>query len=119
MHWFFNKTGMAGTIYQMINGLFLMASFAGCRLIWGSWLTLSFVRDAWTAVAAKDASTTIYDYSPIHKPLHLTHQTPWWVAAAFMAANTTILALSAYWFAQMVTLARKSFATDKSGKKKQ
>lgn len=89
---------------QMINGVVLVVTFGCCRLLWGSYLTLAFAADAWTALQARKSSWTQYDFSPTQKPLILEHQAVWWLSTMVMLSNAVVMALSAFWFTKMIAL---------------
>ncbi len=116
IHWFLNKSGKAGSTFQIINGVLLTVIFACCRLVWGSYLTIVFFRDVWTALHAPKSSWTEYDYSPVQRPLRLEHRAPWWLASMFMVSNAIIMSLSTFWFTRMIATIRKHVETLRSKK---
>lgn len=107
IHWFLNKLHKAGSLLQIINGIVLIVTFACCRLLWGSYLTVVFFRDVWTALHAPQPSWTEYAYSPVRKPLVLQHRAAWWLAGVFMVSNAVVMSLSAFWFGKMIATMRK------------
>jgi hypothetical protein len=107
IHWFLNKLDRAGSSLQAVNGVILIITFACCRLIWGSYLTIVFFRDVWTALHAPKSSLTAYEYSLAEKPLLLEHKAPWWLAAMFMISNSVVMSLSAFWFTKMISTISK------------
>ena len=116
IHWFLNKLDKAGSTLQIVNGMLFIVTSASCRLIWGSYLTFVFFRDAWTALHAPQSSWTEYNYSPVERPLTLEHQAPWWLAITFMITNAVVMSLSAFWFMKMIATLRKHIKTPSSGK---
>jgi hypothetical protein len=92
----------AGSKLQVVNGVILIVMFACCRLIWGSYMTVTFFSDVWTALHASKASKTEYDYSPFERPLVLQHKAAWWVGIAFMLTHTVVMSLSTFWFTKMI-----------------
>lgn len=89
IHWMLDKFGMTGSNLQLYNGLALMASFFGCRLVWGSyqtWLMTTDMLSAWRA-------------GPVPRILFPT----------YLFANTTLTCLNFYWFSKMVQALRKRF----------
>ncbi|KAK4901583.1 hypothetical protein LTR27_001355 [Elasticomyces elasticus] len=118
-HWFLNKLDKAGSTLQIVNGMVLIVVFGCCRLLWGSYSTVLFFRDAWTALHAPGPSWTSYDHSPTEKPLVLEHRAQWWMTIIFLVTHTTIMALSAIWFSKMITTIRKHYARSGGEKKMQ
>ncbi len=49
-HWFLDKLGRTGSTPQLLNGIALIVSFAGCRLVWGTYLSVRIYADLWRAV---------------------------------------------------------------------
>jgi hypothetical protein len=79
-----------------------MITFACCRLLWGSYMTVTFFGDVWTALQATAPSSTLYNYSPADPPLALEHRAVLWVAIAFTLTHTAVMSLSVFWFSKMV-----------------
>lgn len=50
VHWFCDKLGMTGSKLQWYNGIILLATFFGCRLVWGTYQSLQVYQDAWAAM---------------------------------------------------------------------
>ena len=117
IHWFLNKLDKAGSTFQIVNGVLLVVTFASCRLLWGSYLTVVFFRDVWTALHAPQPSWTEYNYSPVEKPLILEPQAPWWLAIVFMLTNAVVMSLSAFWFTKMIATLRKHIRNPNSSGK--
>ncbi|KAK0609681.1 TLC domain-containing protein, partial [Bombardia bombarda] len=121
IHWFLNKTGRAGSLLQVVNGIILVITFACCRLLWGAYMTTTFFGDVWTALQAPGPSSTIYRLAK-GPPLMLEHRAEWWVGASFMCTHAVVMGLSAFWFAKMVRTMRghiKSRGTETEEKKKE
>ena len=56
-HWFFDKLGMTGSLAQLVNGVILIISFGGCRLVWGVYQSVLIYTDIWQAVQRRRAVT--------------------------------------------------------------
>ncbi|KAL8786479.1 MAG: hypothetical protein Q9195_008184 [Heterodermia aff. obscurata] len=96
VHWFMDKVGMTGTRAQLINGITLLATFGGSRLVWGVYQSVNMYRDIWHAYSLRG-----------NDPV------PPWLAVAYVASNTVLNVLNFYWFGRMVTTVKKRF--DKPG----
>jgi len=118
-HWFLNKLGRAGSYLQIANGIVLIVVFAGCRLVWGSYLTIVFSRDSWSALHADGSRWTVYDYSPYQIPLKLEHKAEWWLVAVFLLSNTVVMSLSAFWFAKMIQMVGGHLTSSTDAKKEE
>jgi len=42
IHWYMDKSGLAGSRLQTINGVFLLASFIGLRIVFGGYISYAF-----------------------------------------------------------------------------
>jgi TLC domain len=50
VHWFCDKLGLTGSKLQWYNGVILLATFFGCRLVWGTYQSLRVYQDVWAAM---------------------------------------------------------------------
>ncbi|KAF7512884.1 hypothetical protein GJ744_011987 [Endocarpon pusillum] len=50
IHWFLDKLHLTGSKYQWYNGIILLASFFGCRLVWGTYQSIRVYQDVWAAL---------------------------------------------------------------------
>jgi TLC domain len=50
IHWFLDKLHLTGSKYQWYNGIVLLASFFGCRLVWGTYQSIRVYQDVWAAL---------------------------------------------------------------------
>lgn len=95
-----DKLGWTGSRAQWINGAVLLSTFAGSRLLWGTYQTFNMFRDIWN----------VYQGSSSGLPV------PPWLALTYVAANTTLCALNFYWFGRMVETVTSRFRGDKDEK---
>ncbi|KAG9010145.1 hypothetical protein FRB95_011582 [Tulasnella sp. JGI-2019a] len=87
MHWFFDKAGMTGSMWQLVNGILLLAIFFGVRLVYGMVVTVQFFQ-------------AMYDYR---------HEAPLSLVAFYIIANLILYGLSWFWFGKMIAALRKRF----------
>ena len=99
LHWFLDKLDMTGSRLQWVNGIVLLASFAGSRLVWGSYQSVRMYQDVWRAIR-----------SPGELPV------PAWLAVAYLASNTLLSVLNVYWFGKMIRTVRSRFEKRRPGK---
>lgn len=98
-----DKAGMTGSTAQLVNGIALITSFGGSRLLWGTYQSVRMYRDIWLA-----------SRTPGGLPV------PPWLAIAYVFSNTTLSVLNFYWFGKMVQALMKKFRNpgDNDDKKK-
>ncbi|KAE9983086.1 hypothetical protein EG328_010323 [Venturia inaequalis] len=113
IHWFFDKFGMTGTKAQLYNGIALLASFAGSRLVWGSYQSYLIYGDVWkawhtaepyTALCAKYVGQTAGLETPVG-----CRTLPAWLAITYVGANTALSVLNFFWFYKMIKAVKKRF----------
>ena len=97
-----DKTGMTGSTAQLINGILLLISFGGSRLVWGTYQSVNMYRDIWTAFTTPGENLV-----------------PAWLAIAYVVANTILSALNFFWFGKMIAALRKRFDEPHAKSKKE
>ena len=96
-----DKLGLTGTTAQLINGIALITTFGGSRLLWGSYQSVRMYQDIWTAFNTSGGL-------PV----------PPWLAIAYVISNTTLSTLNFYWFGKMIQALMKRFEKPKAKKEK-
>ena len=76
---------MTGSTAQLINGIALIISFGGSRLVWGTYQNYRMFSDIWTAFHTAGGL-------PV----------PPWLAAVYVLASATLTGLNLVWFGKMV-----------------
>lgn len=104
-HWFFDKCHMTGSRIQLYNGVMLVIVFFGCRLVWGTYLSVKIYQDIWLLRGSAWVS-------------HSDTKFPLWMVYAYLVSNTTLTILNVYWFNQMIQAIRKRFPGSKQAKTK-
>ncbi|ESK84900.1 duf887 family protein [Moniliophthora roreri MCA 2997] len=92
IHWFCDKTNNSGGILQLINGVFLLASFLGVRIIHGSWVSWNF----WNTL--RDVKDNV----------------PLTFVLVYGVGNILLNGLNWIWFSKMVTALQKRFKQPKA-----
>lgn len=122
---------MTGSDPQLYNGILLMSTFFGSRLVWGAYncfrvfpdmiRALSYQKTpegiAWLAEQRARATIDAATLSALEgdlKEVRLAQMTaarplPTWIAAVYMASYLTLMILNVYWFAKMVETIRARF----------
>jgi len=135
-HWFFDKLDMTGSLAQLYNGILLLVTFFGCRLVWGTYQSLRVYQDMWAALHHTPAAAEIhYDSfsnfssaaidaaagksaAPIHEDIMKfakEEYVPFWLAALYVSSNLILNSLNFYWFKQMIQSVVKRFTPQKDG----
>jgi hypothetical protein len=120
IHWFFDKLNMTGSRMQLYNGIALLTTFFGCRVIWGNYQSIRIYSDVWTALHTPGFSQTrkhnfIFAYRNIpgsgsdYKDSSGGMGLPMWLVFTYLGSNTILNFLNMYWFANMVQALRKRF----------
>ncbi|RKP23518.1 TLC domain-containing protein [Syncephalis pseudoplumigaleata] len=94
IHWFMDKTGMTGTVWQAINGVILLSAFFVARILFGIWSSFEFFGE-------------IY---------HARGQVQSHFVTVYSVANVGMNLLNFYWFRSMVTAVLRRFQKPASGK---
>lgn len=130
IHWVLDKLDMTGTPTQLYNGICLLLSFFGCRLVWGTFQTIKLSKDIISAWGENAAGSC---YRPVmiladgvlkapeaDRPLQCTYEFPRTLLAVYLVSNTVLSGLNFYWFGLMLKALRARFSEDPSkGKKKE
>jgi len=85
INWFMDKTGRASHPLQTVNGVILILTFLGVRILWG-WYA------AWQV--AKD----LYPYR---------HSLPPWLLGIYLINNMSLNILNLYWFGKMIDAVKR------------
>jgi hypothetical protein len=130
---------MTGSVYQLINGIFLLMTFLGCRLVWGTYQSVRVYQDVWNSLFHTSATAAIhYDMMnttssaaleaaarqsaiPIHEGIMRfagEEYVPVWLAFTYLGSNIILNTLNFYWFGKMIEALRKRFTSPKDVKEK-
>ncbi|KAF2864332.1 DUF887-domain-containing protein [Piedraia hortae CBS 480.64] len=101
IHWFCDKLGLTGSVYQAVNGFFLTSVFFGCRLVWG----LVNSGRVWG-----DLIRAVREGAPEEEGFPGGRRdVPVWLVATYLAANGVLNCLNVYWFGKMIQTIRSRF----------
>ncbi|KAI0261345.1 DUF887-domain-containing protein [Gloeopeniophorella convolvens] len=93
VHWYrdrmLDKTGKTGTLLQLVNGLTLIGTFAGARLVYGSIMSLQFYQ---TLFEVRDGVSVV-------------------ILLGYAIGNTVLNGLNVVWFTKMIAALRKRFSS--------
>ena len=136
-HWFLDKLKMTGSTLQLLNGILLMTTFAGSRLIWGGYNCFRVFPDLWkalqyqktkegmawlaeeqakaaidaaaTAAMAAGSATAEERMELLTARLTAPKALPEWVAGVYVVAYVVLMVLNVFWFWKMVETLRARF----------
>lgn len=102
---------------QLYNGVLLLATFFGFRVLWGNYQTLYIYSDLWTVLHASDVDLASIKAYPTFAPARLAGQSsaaieerlPMWLVIVYLGSNTSLSVLNIYWFAKMLRALRRRF----------
>lgn len=89
IHWFLDKLGMTGSVWQLINALFLLSTYVFVRLVGGVYNSIAWFR------------LTVFT---VHLP-----PIPLFIKCFFVVGNVTLNSLNFIWFRAMVRAITKRF----------
>lgn len=127
VHWFCDKLNLTGSKIQLYNGIALLATFACCRLVYGSFQSIMVYIDMWKAIhtgpdasyvaAAFDKNGTMTDPNA-NMMAFVTNAEPIpvWLAGIYLASNLVLNTLNWHWFFKMISAVRKRFEPAKKEK---
>ncbi|KAH9978315.1 TLC domain-containing protein [Russula compacta] len=87
IHWMLDKTGQTGSPLQLVNGLILLSTFGGARLVYGSIMSYQFYQSLFNV---RDGLSSA-------------------VFAGYISGNVILNGLNVFWFSRMIAAIRKRF----------
>jgi TLC domain len=134
IHWFCDKLNMTGSTLQWYNGIVLLLTFFGCRLVWGTYQSVCVFRDIWQIMqtgipAIRDVHSSpgssifvprdgqlcmgkescVAAQTEVMKFAHDASIVPMWLAMTYLGSNMILHSLNFYWFGRMIETVRKRF----------
>lgn len=106
---------MTGSRAQLYNGILLLATFFGCRLVWGTYQSVRVYQDVWAAlhhtpVLAPSINKTAAALGEEDIMRFAGEESvPVWLAVTYLGSNVILNTLNFYWFGKMIEAVRKRF----------
>ncbi|KAF2638144.1 DUF887-domain-containing protein [Massarina eburnea CBS 473.64] len=136
IHWFCDKLSLTGSKLQFYNGILLLATFFGCRIVWGTYQSFLIYSDIYTALTWSSSSPvgSVLEDDKCRRNASGPGaggvsscefgELPTWLISIYLVGNTALSMLNFFWFSQMVKAVRKRFdpqaeKAKKSAQKKQ
>jgi len=108
---------MTGSRFQLYNGIALMMTFFGSRVVWGNYQSIRIYTDMWAAMTTPTINLepakvpSVFEY---RNSLNLNTvsslqdaKLPMWLVFLYLGSNTLLNILNVYWFSTMVQTTRK------------
>lgn len=117
--------GLTGSTFQLVNAGFLLATFGGCRCIWGTYQSGWIYHDLLKALRLSEAERPLAVAAGMAQGQAynvltgggLGHESvPLWLAGLYLGSNTLLSVLQFYWFGKMIDAVRKRFQGPKEEK---
>lgn len=109
---------MTGGNAQLINGIALLATFSGSRLIWGTYQSVQVYQDLAHVLRIRESvpqswfdGSKVMGYSD--KPV-----LPLWLAYSYLISNTLLTVLNFYWFWRMIDTVTNRFRSPRENRAK-
>lgn len=115
IHWMCDKVEKTGSNLQWYNGVVLIVVFFSCRLVWGTWITLHFFWDVWSAL--REGPITDAGMGKMGEGMKVQHSLPLWMAVLICVGNMGLTGLNFFWFSKMIEAVRKRFRPEQGGTK--
>jgi hypothetical protein len=111
---------MTGSKLQLYNGIVLLVTFFGCRIVWGTYSSILIYSDIYKAltIAPKRPMGSLLDDGKCEGNTSFVEyggpgcefgDLPIWLVCVYLVGNTALSLLNFYWFSQMVKAVRKRF----------
>jgi len=111
---------MTGSRAQLYNGILLLVTFFGCRLVWGTYQSIRVYQDVWAALhtpgtlVASNPGLTSATEKSVDAGAEMMRfagdrTVPIWLACTFLGSNVVLNTLNFYWFGKMIETVKKRF----------
>lgn len=130
IHWFLDKVDLTGSSWQWYNGVVLISSFGGSRLIWGTYAGFRVFWDIWQAMhhpldlvnyqrrwlngtmKVTQRDLLGHEHVLLDDPMRFAKQgtivSPW-RGGIYLTCMVTLSILNFYWFNTMIQTVRSRF----------
>ena len=120
---------MTGSRAQLYNGLFLLATFFSCRLLWGTYQSVRVYQDVWAAIQTPGTLTAVAKNATMaatERSVNANSEVmrfagektvPVWLAVTYLGSNIVLNTLNFYWFGKMIETVKKRFQPTKEKEK--
>ncbi len=118
LHWYFDKCNMTGGKAQLVNGIALLVTFFGSRLVWGTYQSVKVYQDLAHVLRMPESETKSLFHGSEVMRFSDKQVLPLWLAYTYLASNTLLTVLNFYWFWRMIETVTKRFRSPPEKKAK-
>ena len=118
LHWYLDKCNMTGGKAQLVNGIALLVTFFGWRLVWGTYQSGKVYQAIVHVLHTTDFETKSGSHGSAVLQLSDKQVLPLWLAYTYLASNTLLMILNFYWFWRMIETVTKRFRSPREKKAK-
>lgn len=118
LHWYFDKCNMTGGKAQLVNGVALLVTFFGTRLVWGTYQSVMVYQDLMHVLRMPESVNKSWLHGSEVMQFSDQQVLPLWLAYTYMASNMLLTVLNFYWFWRMVETVTKRFRSPRDNKLK-
>ena len=109
LHWYFDKCNMTGGNAQLVNGIALLGTFFGSRLVWGTYQSLKVYQDLGHILRTPESEFKSATYGSTMMRFSEEQALPPLLAYTYLASNTLLMLLNFYWFWRMIETVTNRF----------
>ena len=118
IHWYLDKCNMTGGKAQLINGIALLVTFSGSRLVWGTYQSLKLYQDLVHVLRMPESETKSWPHGSELMRFSGKQVLPVWLTYTYLANNTLLMVLNFYWFWRMIETVTSRFRSPPENKPK-
>ena len=107
---------MTGGNAQLINGIALLVTFFGSRLVWGTYQSLKVYRDLVHVIRMPASETQGWPHGSVLMGFSGKQVLPVWLAYTYLVNNTLLMVLNFYWFSRMIETVTSRFRSTAENK---
>ena len=109
LHWYFDKCNMTGGNAQLVNGIALLVTFFGSRLVWGTYQSVKVYQDLGHILRTHEFEIKSATPGSAMTRFSKEQVLPLWLAYTYLASNTLLMLLNFYWFWRMIDTVTNRF----------
>ena len=109
---------MTGGKTQLMNGIALLATFFGSRLVWGTYQSVKVYQDLAHVLRMPESENKSWLHGSEVMRFSDRKVLPPWLAYAYLASNTLLTVLNFYWFWRMIETVANRFRSPREKKAK-
>ncbi len=109
---------MTGGKAQLVNGIALLVTFFGSRLVWGTYQSVKVYQDIVHVLHMSEFETKSGSHGSAVLQFSDKQVLPLWLAYTYLASNTLLMILNFYWFWRMIETVTKRFLSPREKKAK-